>query len=260
MDVRSESGTNDLDRSPRGAAAGSSGGTGVAGPGAVLWYPLWAQPVWRAMVSDAGVGVAVVDRRSEQALYCNATMGDVLGIGGGGAEQREPRALTAMLAPKFVVDWLSMADLAVASGAPVVLRTRCAGRLVQITCRVVNVEDRSGLMLLFTARLVTRGDDTNWGEHGAVRVEAKYSDAGAMDGLSPQQLTVLRLIGLGLSTADIAARMFRTPKTVEWHRMTLGKKLGAKSRVELARIAIEAGLTTNADRNATAGDSAHEAD
>ena len=60
--------------------------------------------------------------------------------------------------------------------------------------------------------------------------------------LTPRQREVLALIGQGLSTAEIARRLFRTVKTVESHRLMLGKRLGARNRVELARIAIQAGL------------------
>jgi DNA-binding CsgD family transcriptional regulator len=31
-------------------------------------------------------------------------------------------------------------------------------------------------------------------------------------------------------------------KTIEWHRVSLGEKLGVVNRVEIARIAIAAGL------------------
>jgi PAS domain S-box-containing protein len=66
--------------------------------------------------------------------------------------------------------------------------------------------------------------------------------AGAVAGLTARQREVLALIGHGLSTAEIAQRLFRTVKTIESHRLMLGKRLGARNRVELARIAIQAGL------------------
>lgn len=65
----------------------------------------------------------------------------------------------------------------------------------------------------------------------------------AVQGLTPRQREVLALIGQGLSTAEIARRLYRTVKTIESHRLMLGKRLGARNRVELARIAIRAGLT-----------------
>lgn len=63
-----------------------------------------------------------------------------------------------------------------------------------------------------------------------------------LDRLTPREREVLDLIGRGLSTAEIAERLHRSQKTVKSHRLALGRKLGVSNRVELARVAIEAGL------------------
>ncbi len=64
-----------------------------------------------------------------------------------------------------------------------------------------------------------------------------------MSALTERELEVLAFIGEGLATAEIARRLHRSAKTVEWHRRSLGSKLRVTNRVELARIAIRAGLT-----------------
>lgn len=64
-----------------------------------------------------------------------------------------------------------------------------------------------------------------------------------LDRLTPCELEVLDLIASGLSTADIANRLHRSQKTVKSHRLALGRKLEVTNRVELARIAIETGLS-----------------
>ncbi|MBA4028232.1 MAG: hypothetical protein C0475_03700 [Planctomyces sp.] len=77
--------------------------------------------------------------------------------------------------------------------------------------------------------------------------------------LTPREIEVLGLIALGLSTEAIAARLFRSPKTIEAHRQSLGLKLDAHNRVELARIAIDAGLlaTTPAKPQTPPGEPDH---
>lgn len=60
--------------------------------------------------------------------------------------------------------------------------------------------------------------------------------------LTPREREILALIGEGYSLPEIAQRLHRSVKTIETHRLTLGKKLNANNRVELARIAISTGL------------------
>ena len=76
------------------------------------------------------------------------------------------------------------------------------------------------------------------------RIRARNDDLGELAALTPRELEILRLIGLGLSTNDIAKVLFRSVKTVEGHRVSLGSKLKISNRVELARIALRCGLIT----------------
>ena len=68
------------------------------------------------------------------------------------------------------------------------------------------------------------------------------SDVSSLESLTKREREVLGLIGQGLSVTEIAQRLHRAEKTVETHRSSLGRKLGVANRVELARIAIQAGL------------------
>lgn len=72
-------------------------------------------------------------------------------------------------------------------------------------------------------------------------------DPGVLAALTEREVEVLRLIGEGLSTVEIAARLFRTPKTIEAHRAALGRKLGVTNRVQLARIAMQTNLVNASD-------------
>lgn len=66
--------------------------------------------------------------------------------------------------------------------------------------------------------------------------------AAELSNLTPREREILALIGEGYSLPEIAQRLHRSVKTIETHRLTLGKKLSATNRVELARIAISTGL------------------
>lgn len=76
----------------------------------------------------------------------------------------------------------------------------------------------------------------------AEEAEAKQVDHGKLGVLTPRELEILQMIAQGMTTAAIAKVLFRSRKTIEAHRLSIGAKLGARNRVELARIALEAGL------------------
>jgi DNA-binding NarL/FixJ family response regulator len=65
--------------------------------------------------------------------------------------------------------------------------------------------------------------------------------AAAIERLSDRELQVLRCVGRGMSTREIAEELFISIKTVEAHREHIKKKLGLVSSGELLRYAIEHG-------------------
>jgi DNA-binding NarL/FixJ family response regulator len=60
-----------------------------------------------------------------------------------------------------------------------------------------------------------------------------------LDALSDRELEVLRLIGEGKSSHEIADGLHLSIKTVESHRLHVKEKLGLKSSTELVRFAAE---------------------
>ncbi|MEO0476841.1 MAG: response regulator transcription factor, partial [Planctomycetota bacterium] len=63
-----------------------------------------------------------------------------------------------------------------------------------------------------------------------------------IDALTPREREILTLIAEGDSLAEIAQKLSRSLKTIESHRLSIGRKLKASNRVELAKIAIAHGL------------------
>lgn len=67
--------------------------------------------------------------------------------------------------------------------------------------------------------------------------------------LSPQELQVALVVGAGATNREAAAALFVTAKTVEYHLSNVYRKLGIRSRSELARLIATQGV---AERSPTA--------
>jgi DNA-binding CsgD family transcriptional regulator len=66
------------------------------------------------------------------------------------------------------------------------------------------------------------------GERARRRVVATH------DELTPQELNVTRLVCEGLTNREVAERLFLSPKTIETHLVHVFRKLGVRTRTELA--------------------------
>jgi DNA-binding NarL/FixJ family response regulator len=61
-------------------------------------------------------------------------------------------------------------------------------------------------------------------------------------GITPRELEILEAIAAGLSTREIAARLFVSENTVKTHSSRLFDKLNARRRTQAVQLAKEAGL------------------
>jgi two-component system, NarL family, response regulator LiaR len=61
-------------------------------------------------------------------------------------------------------------------------------------------------------------------------------------GITPRELEILEAIAAGLSTREIAAKLFVSENTVKTHSKRLFEKLNARRRTQVVQIAKEAGL------------------
>jgi DNA-binding CsgD family transcriptional regulator/tetratricopeptide (TPR) repeat protein len=68
---------------------------------------------------------------------------------------------------------------------------------------------------------------------------ARKRDVSPLAQLTPQELQVARLVGEGATNKAVAAQLFVSPKTVEYHLRKVFDKLGIASRGELIRIELD---------------------
>jgi DNA-binding CsgD family transcriptional regulator len=73
----------------------------------------------------------------------------------------------------------------------------------------------------------------------ATGITARKRDPSTVDNLTPQELRIAKLVAGGASNRDVAAQLFLSQKTVEYHLRKVFVKLGVSSRVELARAPLQ---------------------
>jgi DNA-binding NarL/FixJ family response regulator len=71
---------------------------------------------------------------------------------------------------------------------------------------------------------------------------AARTASGRFQALSEREQTVLRLVALGYSGAEIARRLRISSKTVAAYKQRIEEKLGVKHRTDYVRFAVEAGI------------------
>ena len=81
-----------------------------------------------------------------------------------------------------------------------------------------------------------------WSEHGATGAKPKRRrDDRARDELTPQELQVALIVAGGASNREAASALFLSTKTIEFHLAHIYRKLGVRTRAQLAALAATRG-------------------
>jgi DNA-binding NarL/FixJ family response regulator len=194
--------------------------------------PEQATPIWSALCDDANTAVMVLDGDGN-VHFANHSAERLCGK----PSDDQAYTLRSIWSEDFAKERLDHLRECAATGRVITVDGMIRGRFMRCVFRPLPPESLDRRRVLLVARPST---PTSGAEAGVIR--ARIDDTGPLAGLTSREIEILRLIGSGLSTADIADKLHRSVKTIEWHRVSLGNKLGVSNRVELARIAINAGL------------------
>jgi DNA-binding NarL/FixJ family response regulator len=106
------------------------------------------------------------------------------------------------------------------------------------------VKDAADVELVLAVRQIAAGKEYVHPRLGAALLSPAADTRAAGPGgvLSEREVSVLRLVALGYSNAEIAAELYLSLRTVESHRAHVQQKLGLKARADLVRYAREHGL------------------
>ena len=191
-------------------------------------------PMWSALIDDTNLPVVVVDT-SGTIEFANPVAARIMGVDAGAAAGRP---MKDFFSQELVAERLGLIRDAANSGRPITVEGMVKGRMMRSVLRPMVSPGQPPRVLVVSRLAATAGP----AQEGVV--QARANESGALASLTARELEILKLIGIGLSTAEIAKKLGRSVKTVEWHRVSLGDKLGVTNRVELARIAIAAGLVS----------------
>lgn len=204
-----------------------------------------AQFWFNALVADPAVHVKIVDRDGVVHFACPTAQQAF-----GGGASLVGRKLSDLLPAGLAEERLAHVRRAIDDGETLVVDGAVQGVAMRTfvrpmpSCGSPRREGAQSKCAVIISRPLTERDRAvpTSALTGATVVESQRQDMGALSRLTRKERDVLVLIGKGWTTARIADHLGRTSKTIEYHRTSLGAKLGVRSRIELARIAARAGL------------------
>jgi DNA-binding NarL/FixJ family response regulator len=62
---------------------------------------------------------------------------------------------------------------------------------------------------------------------------ARKREPGTLTRLTPQEVQIVRLVSTGVNNREVAAQMFLSPRTIDYHLRKVFSKLDVTSRAEL---------------------------
>ena len=200
-----------------------------------------AEWIWRALTVEPGVGIGLI-RVDGFVIYANERMCEMWTPSGQDTLDMTGKNVRDWYPPVLVESLLDVARRVVEGGKPIVRRGIFRGRQIESTHRAMESPENEPGRDLIVSRYTTDETTREGDESEFILEDAPFADFGPLDVLSTRELEVLALLGQGLKVSEVAKMIFRSPKTVENHRLSIGRKLDMSNRVQLAKLAFQAGL------------------
>lgn len=193
--------------------------------------------VFERFATTAGLAVCLMETDGT-IVYGNETAAKM--YGGGTVEEHLGRRLDEIYPPEWAREKIALLRRVAETGERLVIRYIWDGKRVEAQYQRVDADSEGPTRILVTAREGVTDDDLLPDDFKIVTTGT--ANFGPLSVLSPRELEVLALIGQGKSAKQIGEILTLSPRTVERHRDSIGKKLKKHDRVSLALIAQAAGL------------------
>jgi len=187
-----------------------------------------------ALANDAGVALFVVDA-SLRIRHANKPASEQMSSR---CKDHLGRPLSEVFPQPLASEYAAVAEQACSTDEPIDLIGMIDGAWRRLTFRPVHFEDNR-CVLISSPPTAAFSPPKN----GRRVLRSAQDDLGDLSKLTSRELEILRLVGLGLNTTQVAESLSRSVKTVDGHLLSIRNKIGQLTRTELAALAIESGLT-----------------
>ena len=157
----------------------------------------------------------------------------------GTPEQAIGRSLSEIFESPWAEERMRILARIKETGTPVILRHIRHGTQIQSTIRLLTEPDEDDATFLV---LTVEGEHEPADPEQFEIIESKLVHLGPLGLLTRREIEVLALVGHGLSTAEMARALHRSPRTIERHCDSIRGKLQGATRVQMADFARRAGL------------------
>lgn len=200
-------------------------------------HPSTGDIVWNALAHDSGAAVAVFDADGYP-QFANSVFLRMAGVRT--FDEIKKLSIEQRLAHDMAEERLQILRDVIRTGHSVLIKDLRGGRALVITVRQFPGQPHFALAVYRPADIPNWVSDAEPSDVPSAQI--RHVDPGPLGVLSEREKEILALIGQGLTSAQIAKKLCRTIKTIEWHRSAIARKLHTKDRVALAQLAIQAGL------------------
>ena len=180
-----------------------------------------------AEASDGLTAVQLVEKHKPTLLILDLNMPRLHGI--------EVLRQTRASSPHTKVIILSMHN-----DEPYVIETLRAGAMAYILKGSESEEIVRAMQEVLAGKRFLSAPLSEWAINALVAKPADDNDP--LQSVTPRERMVLQLAAEGVSTSEIAEKLFISPRTAETHKTNLMRKLGLQTQTDLVRFAIRKGV------------------